>query len=50
MRITMEKDQNSMSAVIETLVKKGFHISSMVLEKSNLETVFLQLTGKKLRD
>lgn len=48
--ITMEKDENSMSAVIETLVKKGFHILSMVLEKSNLETVFLQLTGKKLRD
>ncbi|MFF2911266.1 ABC transporter ATP-binding protein [Paenibacillus sp. NPDC057934] len=50
LRIRMEKDEMYLTALLENLIQNGFKIKSMTLEKSNLETVFLQLTGKKLRD
>jgi len=48
--LILGKEADSFSSVIEYLVKLGFHITSMSMDKLNLENVFLNLTGKKLRD
>lgn len=48
--IHLEKDERFLTGILENLIRKEFKIKSMTLEKPNLETVFLQLTGKKLRD
>lgn len=48
--IHLEKDERFLTELLENLIKSEFKIKSMTLEKPNLETVFLQLTGKKLRD
>lgn len=49
-KIRMERDEETLPKVLETLMHKNIKITSMVLEKENLEAVFLELTGKKLRD
>lgn len=48
--ITINKEEENLSSLIEMLVKNKVRILSMNIEKPNLERVFLQLTGKKLRD
>lgn len=48
--IHMEKEEQFLTEILENLIRNDFKIKSMTLEKPNLETVFLQLTGKKLRD
>ena len=50
LHIKMEKDEKYHSELLENLVNNQIKIKSMTLEKPTLETVFLQLTGKKLRD
>lgn len=50
LHIIMEKEQVYLTSLIESIVADGAQIKAMDLEKPNLETVFLQLTGKKLRD
>jgi ABC-2 type transport system ATP-binding protein len=44
------KENNILKRMIETLQGTTYDILSMDIEKANLETVFLQLTGKALRD
>jgi len=48
--ITMEQDDVYFSKLISNLVSANAQILSLDFEKINLETVFLRLTGKKLRD
>lgn len=43
-------DQSMITKVIELASAKGIEIVSVEVEKPNLESVFLQLTGKALRD
>lgn len=50
LHIIMEKNDEYLTELLENLVKNQVKIKSLKLEKPNLETVFLQLTGKKLRD
>jgi len=50
LHIKMQKDEKYLSELVENLVNNHIKIKALTLEKSNLETVFLQLTGKKLRD
>lgn len=39
-----------MPGVLNTLVSMGVRLDGMTVESPNLETVFLSLTGKALRD
>ncbi len=50
LHIVMDKEQVNLTSLIQNIVSDGVQIKAMNLEKPNLETVFLQLTGKKLRD
>lgn len=49
-QIVFKMNQNDMSKLMEELVNLKLKVSVLDVEKPNLETVFLQLTGKKLRD
>lgn len=49
-QITTPKDKTYLSKVLECLLKHDIEVNSTTVEKFNLETVFLRLTGKKLRD
>lgn len=48
--IRMNKEEKCLSVLLENLMNNELRILSLTLEKPNLETAFLQLTGKKLRD
>lgn len=50
LQIQLKKDGMILTSLLEKLSLKGFKIKSITMEKPNLETVFLQLTGKKIRD
>lgn len=50
LRITVRKKPGVLEKIILELVEKGYHIEKMETEEGNLEMVFLELTGKKLRD
>ena len=50
LHIKMEKDEKYHCELLENLVNNNIKFKSLTLEKPTLETVFLQLTGKKLRD
>lgn len=50
LHLKMQKDETYLTELLENFVNKHIKIKAMTLEKPNLETVFLQLTGKKLRD
>ena len=43
-------NQNDLAMILENLIKSGISVSGMTIKKQNLESVFLKLTGKKLRD
>ncbi|MGG4399310.1 ABC transporter ATP-binding protein [Paenibacillus amylolyticus] len=45
-----KEDDACLSRILEQLIKQELNIKYVTVEKPNLETVFLQLTGKKLRD
>ena len=46
----MKKNEKYLTILLENLINNQFKIKALTLEKPNLEAVFLQLTGKKLRD
>lgn len=50
LHIKLHKDEKFLPELLENLMKRHIWIKGMTMEKPNLETVFLQLTGKKLRD
>lgn len=49
-KITVSKDNDTLDKIILLLVKEELHIVKMEIEEGNLEMVFLELTGRKLRD
>jgi len=49
-RITAEKSKDNLSEIISAIIASGCKIESMSSEEASLETVFLELTGKTLRD
>ncbi len=50
LHIKMKKNEKYLTILLENLINNQFKIKALTLEKPNLEAVFLQLTGKKLRD
>ena len=50
LKITVSKNDDALDKIILLLVQQNCHITKMETEEGNLEMVFLELTGKKLRD
>lgn len=50
LRFTLPKGSAQVPGVLNTLVSMGVRLDGMTVESPNLETVFLSLTGKALRD
>ena len=50
LQITVSKNSDTLDKIILLFVKEDCHITKMETEEGNLEMVFLELTGKKLRD
>lgn len=50
LQLTTLKDIENLNAIIEELLKQKQCIQKITLNEINLETVFLNLTGRKLRD
>lgn len=48
--ISVNKNYTSVMSVVKEIMSKNIDIASINVERANLETVFLSLTGKKLRD
>ena len=48
--VIMQDTQRSIQQIIEVLIKKEIGIKDISIKKPTLETVFLSLTGKALRD
>lgn len=48
--ITAEKSKNNFNEIISEITKEDCKIEAMTSNEASLETVFLKLTGKKLRD
>ena len=48
--VTSNRESQDLSAIIEAVTSVGGSIKSVDIEKPTLETVFLTLTGKRLRD
>lgn len=48
--IKTRKEEGIFNQLIEQLIQNSIHIRSMEVKKPNLETVFLELTGKQLRE
>lgn len=42
--------KEDLSNILESLIKSNINIGNMIIKKQNLESVFLKLTGKTLRD
>jgi len=49
-KINSDTGVNNLNKIIETLIKNGLEIRSLEEQEPNLETVFLTLTGRNLRD
>ncbi|MBZ9607140.1 ABC transporter ATP-binding protein [Clostridium estertheticum] len=49
-KITAEKSKDNLNEIISVIIAKGCKIESMSSKEASLETVFLELTGKNLRD
>ncbi|MDL2301574.1 ABC transporter ATP-binding protein [Lachnospiraceae bacterium OttesenSCG-928-D06] len=49
-QVVSDSEKNNLNEIISTLISNGCDLQSMSSEKASLETVFLDLTGKKLRD
>lgn len=50
LKITVSKNKDTLDQILLLLVQQDFHIRNLETEEGNLEMVFLELTGKKLRD
>ncbi len=48
--ITVAKSKDNLNEIISSIIEKGCKIENMNSIETSLETVFLELTGKKLRD
>jgi len=48
--VTSEQSSNNLNAIISALLQNDCVLESMTSQKSSLETVFLELTGRTLRD
>lgn len=48
--ITTQKDFENVDKIVETVMKGGAKMANLFCRNSSLETVFLELTGKNLRD
>lgn len=48
--IKAEKSSEIVAVVLDTLTRQGMALASFEVQKPNLESVFLKLTGKALRD
>lgn len=49
-KITVTKNKDTLDKIILLLVEEEHHILKMEIEEGSLETIFLELTGRKLRD
>lgn len=49
-KITVSKNNDALDKILLLCIKEGYHIKKMETEEGSLEMVFLELTGKKLRD
>jgi len=49
-QVVADSMNNNLNDIISMLISNGCNLQSMSSEKASLETVFLDLTGKKLRD
>lgn len=49
-RIKVLNGETTLPRIIERLILNGIKISSIVMKKSSLDEVFLELTGRKLRE
>ncbi|KXZ20741.1 ABC transporter ATP-binding protein [Bacillus nakamurai] len=50
LEVTVEQSKDNLSNIIMALTKQGCKIQNMNSKKASLETVFLELTGRSLRD
>lgn len=50
LQVTTLKDIENLNSIIEELIKQNQHIQKLTTNETNLETVFLNLTGRRLRD
>lgn len=50
LQVTTLKDIENLNNIIEELMKQKQHIQKLTTNETNLETVFLNLTGRRLRD
>lgn len=48
--VCSEKNSGNLSRIIDTILQKGVEIKAINIEKPTLESVFLTLTGRSLRD
>jgi ABC-2 type transport system ATP-binding protein len=48
--ITVERSKDNLNEIISAMVTKGCKIENMSSKESSLETTFLELTGRNLRD
>jgi len=44
------KEEEEIPAIVERFLKNGVAINTMNVKRPNLETLFLKLTGKNLRE
>ncbi len=49
-KIKLQKTDNAIPAIVETVTKKGLKISDITLAKPTLDQIFLQITGNSMRD
>lgn len=50
LKITAEKSKDNLNEIISSIIAKDCKIENMSSKEASLETVFLELTGKNLRD
>lgn len=50
LEVTVDQSKDNLSGIIATLTTEGCQIVGMTSKKASLETVFLELTGRSLRD
>lgn len=50
LKITVSNDIDNFEKIISTLIKNKISIKSMYTQETNLEAIFLDLTGRNLRD
>jgi ABC-2 type transport system ATP-binding protein len=49
-RIKAEEGEEAAPAIIEAITSKGYHVSSIMVTKPSMDQVYLEYTGRTLRD